>query len=320
MITVNQAGDSNWACAALSIVILLTRLAVYRNRQNAFDVSSMLCVASILIVSTRIAVNYYLLKDGSANTPLSGSPSNFTAQDYAAIKTGSILAIVGRLLITTYYWFQVSLLLLFYSRIVYQERWITNTIRFCWFTIFASYVAVILTTFLECRPFRLYWQLTPHPDGCVRAYVQLFTQGTANIVLDLILLVIAVPLLLNWRNRTLSENLRIGLLVMLGTLCIIVTCIRLAYIHGADSAQVTRTFWASIQMLVATFVANAPTIYGSLKLMRRRKSEQLARRASRAEVWGMMVETTSAKCHVTVESVELGLKFVMHTRTADEKV
>jgi hypothetical protein len=161
MITVKQAGDSNWACAALSIVILLTRLAVYRNRQNAFDISPMLCVASILIVSTRIAVNYYLLRDGSANNPQSGSPSSFDAQDYAAIKTGSILAIVARLLITTYYWLQVSLLLLFYSRvlysrIIYKGRWITNTIRFCWLTIFTSYVAVILATCLECRPFKLY--------------------------------------------------------------------------------------------------------------------------------------------------------------------
>ena len=313
MVNVKQAGDSNWACATLSIIILLTRLAVYRNRQNVFDLSSMLCVASILIVSARIAVNYYLLRDGSANDPQSGSPSSFDAQDYAAIKTGSILAIVARLLITTYYWLQVSLLLLFYSRavysrIVYEARWITNTIRFCWLTIFTSYVTVILTTCLECRPFKLYWLLKPHPDGCVRAYIQLFTQGVANIVLDLILLVIAVPLVLKWRIRTLSENLRVGLLATLGTLCIIVTCIRLAYIHGANSSQVTRSFWASIQMLVSTFVANAPTIYGSLKLTRRRKSEQLARRASRPEAWGMVAETAPNECHVTIENVEPGPK------------
>jgi hypothetical protein len=320
MITVKQAGDVNWACAALSLVILIVRLAVYRNRQNGFDVSSMLCVASILIISTRIAINYYLLRDGTTNDPQSASLSYSDAQDYAAIKTGSILAIVGRLLITTYYWFQVSLLLLFYSRIVYEARWITNMIRFCWLTIFASYVAVVLTTCLECRPFKLYWLLKPHPDRCVHAYVQLFTQGTANIVLDLILLVIAVPLLLNWRRRTVSQNVRVGALVMLGTICIIVTCIRLAYIRGANSAQVTRTFWASIQMLVSTFVANAPTIYGSVKLMQRRKSEQLARRKSRAEVWGMMAEIAPAKCHVTAEHVELGSKFVPQTRTVDEKV
>jgi hypothetical protein len=143
----------------------------------------------------------------------------------------------------------------------------------------------------------------------VRAYIQLFTQGVANIVFDLILLVITVPLVLKWRIRTLSQNLRVGLLVMLGTICIIVTCIRLAYIHGANSSQVTRSFWASIQMLVSTFVANAPTIYGSLKLTRRRKSEQLARRASRPEAWGMVAETAPEECHVTVESVELGPKF-----------
>jgi hypothetical protein len=293
MITAKQAGDCNWACAALSLVILIIRLAVYRNRQNPFDVSPMLCVASILIVSIRIGVNYYLLKCGSANYQLSGSLASLNAHDYAVIKTGSILAIAGRLLITTYIWLQVSLLLLFYSRIVYQERWVTNTIKFCWLTIFASYVAVVLTTCLECRPFKLYWLLKPHRDSCQHAYVQLFAQCIANIVLDLILLVICLPIVLSWRNRTVSQSLRLGLIVMLGTLCIIFTCIRLAYIYGTNSSQTARTFWASIQMLVSTFVANVPTIYGSVKLVQRRKSEKLARRASRPEAWGMVTDSAS---------------------------
>src|SRR5947209_4539885 len=140
MISVREAKDANWACAALSIFILLTRLAVYRCNQNTFDASVILCLASILVISSRIAVNYYRFRTGSASDALSENPSYFAPDNYAAIKTGSILVLVGRLLITTYYWFQSCLLLLFYSRIMPQFRWITNTIRLCWFTIVASYI------------------------------------------------------------------------------------------------------------------------------------------------------------------------------------
>jgi hypothetical protein len=320
MITIKQAGDCNWTCAALSLVILIIRLAVYRNRQNSFDVSSMLCVASTLIVSIRIGVNYYLLKCGSANYQPSASLASLDAHDYAVIKTGSILAIAGRLLITTYIWLQVSLLLLFYSRIVYQERWVANTIKFCWLTIFASYVAVVLTTCLECQPFKLYWLLTPHPASCRNAYVQLFAQCIANIVLDLILLAIGLPIVLNRKNRTVSQSLRLGLIATIGILCIIFTCIRLGYIYGTKSSQAGRTFWASIQMLVSTFVANAPTIYGSFNLVQRQKSEKLARRASRPETWGMVTKSASEESRVTAEDVELGSTFEPETPIFSEKV
>src|SRR5437868_5360644 len=127
MITVKQAGDANWACAALSLVILLIRLAVYRNGQNTFDVSSILSAASTLIVGIRIGVNYYLLKCPGANYQPFTSLASVDAPDDAMFKTSSILAIAGRLLITTYIWLQLSLLLLFYSPIVGQRRWVANT-------------------------------------------------------------------------------------------------------------------------------------------------------------------------------------------------
>src|SRR5437016_4379379 len=132
MITVKEAGDTNWACAALSLVILLIRLAVYRNKQTTFDVSSILCLASTIIVSIRIGVNYYLLECPAANYQPFASVASLDAPDAAMIKTSSILAIAGRLLITTYIWLQLSLLLLFYSPIVSQHRWVANTIKFCW--------------------------------------------------------------------------------------------------------------------------------------------------------------------------------------------
>lgn len=145
----------------------------------------------------------------------------------------------------------------------------------------------MLATFLECHPFHKYWQITPPPGKCVKAYVQLFLQCISNIVLDVFLLIISYPLLAvsfqgqsNW-----SQKLRVGLLLILGLFCTVVTCVRVAYVLKARSYQPVRSFWASIQILVATFVANTPTIYGCLRVVGRRKSEQQARRSSRPEIW-----------------------------------
>lgn len=285
LITSNEARYDGWVCAGLSLVILIIRVVTARIRHGAYDISTLLCLIAMAAIGGRLAANQYILSYGTANDALHSKSHYFDSHNLDKIKTGSVLALIVRLLDTTFYWLQISLLLLFYSRI-FEVRtwWITTSIRTCWLTIALSYVAVVLATFLECRPFRLYWQIDPDPGRCVRAYVQVLTQAVSNIVLDLMLLAISSPLVLV-RNRSLSEKFRLGLLYCLGFFCIVVTCVRIAYIFAEASYQPVRSFWASVQILVSTFVANVPTIYGCVKLIKRRRSEQTARRGSRPEIW-----------------------------------
>jgi hypothetical protein len=271
---------ANWACVGISIVILLVRLAATRYRDKSFDVASLLVAAAIAISAGRIVMVYYYLAFGTSNDVLHGTRDYFDESDLGRIKKGSILIIGSRIMITTFYWSQISLLLLFYSTIVRDSHW-RNTIRLCWLVVLVTYVGVVLATTLECRPFHLYWQIEPDPGQCVRAYIQLFMQGISNIVLDLLLLAISWPIL-KIGHRSKAQAFRVGLLFILGFFTIIVGCVRMAYIHADNSYQPTRSFWASIQMLTSTFVANAPTVYGCWKIKRRRKSEHLARTASRA--------------------------------------
>lgn len=283
--TSHEALVTGFVCAALSILILLVRIVAARMKQGRFDISTLLCVAALAVAGARIAVNQYVLSYGTVNDALFGKAHQFSPEHLRKLKIGSILSLIARLLITTFYWLQNCLLLLFYSHIFQvRARWTTILIRMCWIAIPTTYIAVVLSTFLECHPFKLYWQVEPNPGHCVKAYIQLLLQAIANIILDLHLLAISVPLLLV-QHRTTIERLRIGTLFTLGFFCIIITCIRLAYVYAESSYQPTRSLWASVQMLVSCFVANAPTIYGSTKLIKRRKSEQMARRGSRPELW-----------------------------------
>lgn len=145
---------------------------------------------------------------------------------------------------------------------------------------------MMLATFLECRPILLYWS-----DGdlaCQQARTQIFTQGIFVIVLDIILFAIVVPVIYQARLGP-TQKLQVLVLMFLGTFCIVVTGMRLAYVEDSKSSQVTRTFWAAIAVAVSTIVANTPTIVGCMNLKRARRSSR--KREAEAGSYGTLDET-----------------------------
>ncbi|KAI0850676.1 hypothetical protein F5Y00DRAFT_231804 [Daldinia vernicosa] len=265
-----EAQNVGYACAALSVIILISRVIISRWRREPADLSFVFVVLSILAIIGRIIVNYFYLTFGTTNEVLH-DPHFSDHHDTSRLETGSILVLIARVLLTVGLWLQICLLLLFYSRITSGITWADRLTKTAWVTAVLTFIAIVLATFLECRPISLYWQINPNPGHCVRAYVQLLMQGIANIVIDLLLLFIAYPLIC-LRKRTLSEYISLYSLFALGTFCIVITIIRVVLIFNEDSSQTTRSLWASVQMFVSCFVANAPTIYGSLRVARRKRS------------------------------------------------
>ncbi|KAI2615410.1 hypothetical protein GGR54DRAFT_300316 [Hypoxylon sp. NC1633] len=261
---VQQVG---YACAALSVVILASRVLISRWRREPIDLSFFLIVLSILVIVSRVIANHFYLQFGTANDVLHDERTSDYDDGYH-LRIGSILVLVARVLLTVVLWLQICLLLLFYSRITSGITWADRLTKTAWIASGVTFVANILATLLECRPISLYWQTDPDPGQCVQAYVQLFIQGVANIVIDILLLAIAYPLICI-RKRTLQEYVSLYTLFVLGTFCIVITIMRLVLIFDEDSAQNTRSLWASVQIFVSCFVANAPTIYGSLRVVRR---------------------------------------------------
>lgn len=277
--SVDHARNAGWACVVLSLTVLATRIAVchWRHRRP-FDLSSSLVVLSAVALSVRTATNYVSLLRGTANDALlSGEDAHmryFDPENARDIKIGSIMSLLSRVLLTATLWCQVALLLLFYGNITSGTRRVAAAIKVAWAAWGLSLVGILLATFLECHPFRLYWEVRPGTGHhCTKAYVQLVMQGVSNVVLDLMLLFIAYPLI-TLRQRSWGQRLSLYTLFALGTFCIIVTVVRLALVFQQGSSQTTRSLWASVQITVSVFVANAPTIYGTLRTARRKGSQQ----------------------------------------------
>ncbi|KAI0858870.1 hypothetical protein F4860DRAFT_505130 [Xylaria cubensis] len=270
MTTSGSAEEVNYATTALTLLILLTRIALWVWRRERIDTSFILVVTSVLIVIARIVANALYLQYGNAADVIKHA-GYFDEGNLRDVKIGSILVLVARALITTIIWLQVSILLLFYTRITYGVGWVARVVKITWAAVAVTYIGNILITFLECRPISLYWQINPDPGYCVQANGQLLSQTISNIVLDIMLIVIAYPIV-GLRKRTVAEHVTLYTLFALGTFCIIISIIRVVSVRDSGSSQVIRSLWASVQMLVSTFVANAPNVYGSVRALRRKRS------------------------------------------------
>ncbi|KAI8631651.1 hypothetical protein F5Y19DRAFT_473329 [Xylariaceae sp. FL1651] len=265
-----QAQQVNYATTVLTLVILFTRIGLSLWRRERIDPSFILVTFSVLVVIARIVTNAYYLRYGTAADAIRHA-GYFDENNLQNIKTGSILVLASRVLITAVLWLQICILLLFYSRITSGFLWVAWTIKITWGIVAATFIAVVLATFLECRPISLYWQVTPDPGYCVHAYAQLLIQAINNIILDLLLILIAWPIA-SLKKRTISEYITLYTLFALGTFCIVISVIRIVSVRDSDSSQTIRSLWASVQMMVSAFVANVPNIYGSIRAIRRKRS------------------------------------------------
>ena len=184
-LTAEQAKLANYICSAVALAILLTRVTVSRHRQRPLDFSFWLVVLSIAVIVSRVVVVLSYLRYGTASDAAKDS-HYFETHPYSNIEVGSVLTLVARILVTASYWLQICLLLLFYSHIMQGIKWVAHMIKITWVAIAITFVLVFLSTFLECQPFELYWQVRPDPGSCVKGYVQLLCQCISNIALDLL--------------------------------------------------------------------------------------------------------------------------------------
>lgn len=136
-----------------------------------------------------------------------------------------------------------------------------------------TYVACQVTTFTECRPVRLYWQLLPDPGPCAEAQLQLLVVGITNIVTDLMLLILPLPLVFkmkaDWRRK-----IRYYTIFLLGIFIIAITIIRLPINALNKEIQANRSIWASTELFTSALVVNIPTLYGLWRHRRMRLREK----------------------------------------------
>ncbi|RMX76586.1 hypothetical protein D0869_10588 [Hortaea werneckii] len=133
-----------------------------------------------------------------------------------------------------------------------------------------TYVGVQLSNITECQPVSLYWQIVPDPGPCSQAHVQLLVLGIVNIVTDVMLMALPWPMLIKAKLQP-RRKFELAVLFLFGIFIIVITAVRLPLNNNKITSQVSRSTWASVELMVAAIVVNAPTLYGLWNRRRDRK-------------------------------------------------
>lgn len=144
-----------------------------------------------------------------------------------------------------------------------------------------TFIAVVVSDLVECRPFRHYWQVLPDPGGqCRQGYVQLITMATCNVLTDLMLVIFPIPIILR-SHMLVKRKISLVLLFSLSLSVVCVTLYRVPHIIRSDGRQQYRSLLASVEILFATASANA-LVLGSFVRDRGIKKQKF-RRTSAAD-------------------------------------
>ncbi|KAJ1714383.1 hypothetical protein F9C07_2231600 [Aspergillus flavus] len=253
---------SLWVLIWCAVGLISIRLVMRKIRGKAFVLGDYLSLCAILCALIRLALVHVIIIWGTNNMSREFRYSHhFTSEEIYRRETASKFTLVNRVFYNTYLWLQKFILLDTYRHLLRNLSWERITLGTYVFIFAATYVTVQIVTFTECDPFDHYWIVLPDPGLCSQAQLQLIVLGVLNIVTDLMLIVLPVPLLVKVK-RPLLEKLQLAALFAVGFFIVVITVIRLPQNAQHSTAQVNRTTWASVELFAAAIVANAPVLYG----------------------------------------------------------
>ncbi|RDW83850.1 uncharacterized protein DSM5745_04176 [Aspergillus mulundensis] len=270
----------------LSIILMILRLFMRKYRNQNFILSDYLTMVCILFVLTRSALTTVVLLWGNNN--MKRPALGLTDVEIYHRTIGSKMTLANRAVYNTYLWIQKSNVLLLCERVLTGLPEPEMIVKVYWFVLLGSLTAVMGTTFGECRPAHLYWQVVPDPGDCVKANTQLVTLVALNITTDAMLILLPMPWLLRVRKSWLKylpytfrqkvsandhRRLQYVLLFSVGLLLIAIAIVRLPT-YSFSTAQVNRNTWGSVEEFFAAFAANVPTLFTLRKDPNKHKHEE----------------------------------------------
>ncbi|CAP91563.1 Pc13g04940 [Penicillium rubens Wisconsin 54-1255] len=248
-----------WVFTWVAIGLIVLRLLLRKLKGRQFILGDYFAMGAILCALVRLALVHVILIWGTNNmlNGIAGSSRYFFSHVSFSL------------------WLQKLVLLDTYRRLLTNLRWEKATM-ISYIGIFAAtYIIVQIVTFTECDPFSHYWMVLPDPGICCRAQLQLIVvsmhssnivvpSGVLNVITDIMLIALPIPILVLVKRSTI-EKIQLAALFAVGLFIVAITIARLPQNAKNSTAQVNRTTWASIELLAAAIVANAPVLYGLLK-------------------------------------------------------
>ncbi|KAE9372859.1 hypothetical protein N431DRAFT_505149 [Stipitochalara longipes BDJ] len=259
-----------WFLTGAAVAIMIARLVLRTYRKQRLELGDYFTIAAIVSILLRGAVIHVALVWGTNSiTSAARTKIDFTPQEIYRREVGSKLTIVNRVFYTVYTWLQKCVVMCVLRRLL-QGLKIAPIVGVYWAILGVTFTVSFIATFIECHPFRLYWQVVPDPGTCSKGNVQLIVFSVLNMLTDIMLIVLPLPQLIKIR-RPLIAKIRLIVLFLVGLTIVAVTLTRLlmnlVLLHRSGQSHNV----ANVEIFFAAFVANAPTIYGLLQIEERHR-------------------------------------------------
>ncbi|KAI1363014.1 GPCR protein, PTH11-type [Xylaria arbuscula] len=244
---------------------------------------------AIIPLFVRMGLVHVILLWGTNNAQFT-FPLTETERRHKSIASGLVIA--SRILYAATLWILKLAILDFFKRMT-STFWrrshdVALNIMHCLLAL--TFVAILAANLAECRPFNHYYQVLPDPGGqCRQGYVQVITMATSNIMTDLVLVILPVPIILTSAMSP-KRKFQLTLLFSLSLAPVATTIYRVIYVFRTHGSQQTRSLVASVELLFATAAANA-LVLGSF--VRDRGTKKIKYRAD--SVAGDSLERTSSR-------------------------
>ncbi|KAI0403698.1 hypothetical protein F4802DRAFT_570704 [Xylaria palmicola] len=261
-----------WSYLSVGLVVTILR-TYFRISQigikNLQPDDYLVWVAAIFyILETIAAYSVGVVAHGLANNGLSDQARRALSPDnpeYQLRVIGSKIQLIGWSTYSVLLWALKASLLCFYVRLLSGlPRTYQTLIHIGYCFIVSSFLALIGTIFLECRPFHHNWQIYPDPgDACYPASSVrlLIVSLVLNVTTDLYLIVIPVSLL--W-NTSLKVTKRLGLVILFSGSVFIIFCAvfrTILMITDPVNGAATAGSWSVRETFVATITSNLPVVF-----------------------------------------------------------
>lgn len=171
-----------WGFTFIALLVIITRLAWRYRRGEPFFTEDLWMAFAIIPLLTRLACTYSTLVNFSVHfiremyTLESMHPDEMQRRIF-----GSKMILPGRICYAGFLWCMKVCILIWLEKVTGKVQPYGRAIKAAYVLVGVSFIGVVVSSLLECRPFRLYWQVWPDPGNCVIAQVQLVTMGVLNM-------------------------------------------------------------------------------------------------------------------------------------------
>ncbi|TVY81463.1 hypothetical protein LSUE1_G002770, partial [Lachnellula suecica] len=284
----------SWWCTFYAVTVILFRVCGRYVRTERIFKEDGIMLAAIVPLFARMALVHVILLFGTNNAVI----TELSVESIQHRELGSKFVLASRIIYAAYLWTVKYSTFMFISTLA-ESFWQNShkILMRCIHTfLIITFVAVVVSDLAACQPFTHYWQVIPDPGiKCRGGYAHLITMGIANVITNFTLFLFPLPAIIISR---LSKKQKASIIFRLA-LPLLSTAFNMYQIPRVIhtlGAQPTRSLMASIDILLATFTANA-VVLASLLQDRGYKKTKFKQRSVDM---GRKMELMTARSHASV--------------------